>query len=197
VLVPRQPTAPTAPPAPRARTAPTGPSGSPARSAPADRADRPAPPSSAAPVALDAIDRRLLALLANDGRRSYADLAQAVGLSAPSVYARVKKLEERGVIRRYTVAISPEQLGYGIAALVAVRQLPGFHWERLEAAFYDLPAVEACYSVTGDDSYVLHVRVPDARSLEDLLREIGCVEGVAGTRTMLILSTTFERQRID
>lgn len=159
--------------------------------------ERAAPPASTAPVALDGIDRRLLTLLADDGRRSYADLAQAVGLSAPSVYARVKKLEDRGVIKQYTIATSPEQLGYGIAALVAVRQLPGFHWERLEAAFRDLPAVEACYSVTGDDSYVLLVRVADARSLEDLLREIGCVEGVSSTRTMLILSTTFERRRID
>jgi Lrp/AsnC family leucine-responsive transcriptional regulator len=159
-------------------------------------ADRPAA-TSQAPDALDTIDRRLLALLSEDGRRSYADLAQAVGLSAPSVYARVKKLEDRGVIRQYTIATSPEQLGYGIAALVAVRQLPGFHWERLEAAFHALPAVEACYSVTGDDSYVLLVRVADARSLEDLLREIGCVEGVSSTRTMLILSTTFERKRID
>jgi Lrp/AsnC family leucine-responsive transcriptional regulator len=158
---------------------------------------RPPERTTVAPAALDATDRRLLALLAADGRRSYADLAQAVGLSAPSVYARVKKLEERGVITRYTIATSPEQLGYGIAALVAVRQLPGFHWERLEAAFHALPAVEACYSVTGDDSYVLLVRVTDARSLEDLLREIGCVEGVSSTRTMLILSTTFERKRID
>jgi Lrp/AsnC family transcriptional regulator, leucine-responsive regulatory protein len=165
---------------------------------PAERlADRAVAPGSAGPVALDTIDRRLLTLLAEDGRRSYADLAQAVGLSAPSVYARVKKLEDRGVITQYTIATSPEQLGYGIAALVAVRQQPGFHWERLEAAFRDLPAVEACYSVTGDDSYVLLVRVTDARSLEDLLREIGCVEGVASTRTMLILSTTFERKRID
>jgi Lrp/AsnC family leucine-responsive transcriptional regulator len=173
-----------------------------ARSSSASNADtsageRPQPVSSAAPISLDTIDRRLLAMLAEDGRRSYADLAQAVGLSAPSVYARVKKLEDRGVIAQYTIATNPEQLGYGIAALVAVRQLPGFHWECLEAAFWDLSAVEACYSVTGDDSYVLLVRVADARSLEDLLREIGCVEGVSSTRTMLILSTTFERKRID
>jgi len=158
-------------------------------------------PSAAGPpggaVSLDAVDRHLLALLANDGRRSYADLAHEVGLSAPSVYARVKKLEDRGVIRQYTIATSPEHLGFGIAALVAVRQLPGFHWENLEAAFRDLPAVEACYSVTGDDSYVLLVRVTDARSLEDLLREIGCVDGVSSTRTMLILSTTFERRRLE
>lgn len=155
------------------------------------------PGPTSTPATLDGIDRRLLALLSEDGRRSYADLAQAVGLSAPSVYARVKKLEDRGVITQYTIATNPEQLGYGIAALVAVSQLPGFHWERLEAAFRDLAAVEACYSVTGDDSYVLLVRVADARSLEDLLREIGGVDGVSSTRTMLILSTTFERKRID
>jgi len=160
----------------------------------------PAPPAagpSGGAIPLDAVDRHLLALLADDGRRSYADLAHEVGLSAPSVYARVKKLEDRGVIRLYTIATSPEHLGFGIAALVAVRQLPGFHWENLEAAFRELPAVEACYSVTGDDSYVLLVRVTDARSLEDLLREIGCVDGVSSTRTMLILSTTFERRRLE
>jgi Lrp/AsnC family leucine-responsive transcriptional regulator len=159
--------------------------------------ERPAATTSGASSVLDEIDRRLLTLLAEDGRRSYADLAHEVRLSAPSVYARVKKLEERGVIKQFTIMTNPEQLGYGIAALVAVRQQPGFHWERLEAAFRELAAVEACYSVTGDDSYVLHVRVSDARSLEDLLREIGCVDGVASTRTMLILSTTFERKRID
>ena len=158
---------------------------------------RPATPPGSRSGALDDVDRRLLALLASDGRRSYADLAHEVGLSAPSVYARVKKLEERGVITQYTIATSPEQLGFGIAALVAVRQQPGFHWERLEAAFSEMAPVEACYSVTGDDSYVLLVRVADAPSLEDLLREIGCVDGVASTRTMLILSTTFERRRIE
>jgi Lrp/AsnC family leucine-responsive transcriptional regulator len=146
---------------------------------------------------MDDVDRKLLALLTDDGRRAFADLAQAVGLSAPSVYARVKKLEDRGVIRQYTIVTAPEQLGFGLAAWVAVRQQPGFHWERLETAFRDMPAVEACYSVTGDDSYILLVRVPDAHALEDLLREINGLEGVASTRTMVILSTTFERRRVD
>ena len=63
------------------------------------------------------IDRRLLSLLSVDGRRSYADLAHEVGLSAPSVYARVKKLEDRGVIKQFTITTSPEQLGYGLAAV--------------------------------------------------------------------------------
>jgi Lrp/AsnC family transcriptional regulator, leucine-responsive regulatory protein len=145
----------------------------------------------------DEIDRQLLVLLAEDARSSYADLAQAVGLSPPSVYARVKKLEDRGVIRSYTIVTEPGLLGHQLGAWVAVRQLPGFHWERLETAFSSFPQVEACYSVTGDETYILLVRVADPRSLEDLLREINSVEGVSSTRTMLILSTTFERRRID
>jgi Lrp/AsnC family transcriptional regulator, leucine-responsive regulatory protein len=117
-------------------------------------------------------------------------------LSPPSVFARVKKLEERGVIREYTIVTDPQQLGLQIGAWVAVKQSPGFHWEHLEAAFRGLPQVEACYSVTGDETYILLVRVADPRSLEDLLREINSLEGVSGTRTLLILSTTFERRRI-
>jgi Lrp/AsnC family leucine-responsive transcriptional regulator len=138
----------------------------------------------------------LLALLGEDARRSYADLAQSVGLSPPSVYARVKKLEERGVIRGYTIVTDPARLGHALGAWVAVRQLPGYQWEHLETAFRAMPQVEACYSVTGDETYILLVRVADPRSLEDLLRAINSVEGVSSTRTLLILSTTFERRRI-
>jgi Lrp/AsnC family leucine-responsive transcriptional regulator len=87
-------------------------------------------------------------------------------------------------------------LGFPLAAFVAVRQAPGYHWEQLERAFEALPAVEACHSVTGDDSYLLQVRVPDPRALEDLLRAINAVDGIASTRTILTLGTRFERLRI-
>ncbi len=148
------------------------------------------------PAGLDDVDRRLLALLAEDARRPYAELAERVGLSHASVHARVRKLERRGVIRRYTIETDPDRLGHHVAALVAVQQQPGYHWERLEAAFRQLPAVEAAYSVTGEDTYVLLVRVASPTELEDLLRNINSLEGVARTRTSLILSTTFERRRI-
>jgi Lrp/AsnC family leucine-responsive transcriptional regulator len=144
----------------------------------------------------DHIDHQLLVLLSEDARRSYADLAQVVGLSPPSVYARVKKLEDRGVIRSYTITTDPVLLGHPLGAWVAVKQLPGFHWEHLETAFRGFPQIEACYSVTGEETYILLVRVADPKSLEDLLREINSVEGVSSTRTLLILSTTFERRRI-
>lgn len=147
-------------------------------------------------MAIDQIDRQLIRLLSIDARTSYADLGSEVGLTAPSVYARVEKLRQSGVIRSYTVDTDPARLGYGLAALISVTQQPGFHWEKLEAAFAAMEPVEACYSVTGEHSYILLVRVTDAPALEDLLRQINGLEGAAGTRTVLILSTTFERRRL-
>jgi len=145
---------------------------------------------------IDNVDRKLLELLAEDVRRPYAELGRKVGLSAPSVHARVRKLERRGIIRRHTIETDADQLGYHVAALVSVLQQPGFHWERLESMFREMSAVEAAYSVTGEETYVLLVRVGTSADLEELLRKINSLEGVARTRTSLILSTTFERHRI-
>ncbi len=145
---------------------------------------------------VDEVDRRILTLLLEDARRSYADLGKRVGLTAPSVHARVKKLEDRGVIRGYSALLDPAKLGFGITAIVALRQAPGPYWEKLERAFAEMPEIEACHSVTGDDSYLLQVRVTDPRALEDLLRVINCLEGVGGTRTVLVLNTPFERRRV-
>jgi len=146
---------------------------------------------------IDEVDRRILRLLAEDARRSYADIGAQVGLSAPSVHARVRRLEERGVILGYTTRTDPAALGFGIAAVVAVKQASGYHWDELERAFLDMPAVEACHSVTGTPTYLLHVRVSSPSALEDLLRAINSLQGVASTETMLILSTPFHRQRIE
>ena len=145
---------------------------------------------------IDGVDRRLLELLAEDVRRPYAELGRKVGLSAPSVHARVRKLERRGIIRKYTIETDADRLGHRVAAIVSVLQQPGYQWERLESAFRRMPAVEAAYSVTGEETYVLLVRVGTSADLEELLRKINSLKGVARTRTSLILSTTFERRRI-
>jgi Lrp/AsnC family leucine-responsive transcriptional regulator len=145
---------------------------------------------------IDDTDRRLLDALNEDARASFAELAALVGLKAPSVHARVKRLEGQGVIRGYRAVIDPAPLGFGLGAFVAVTQASGYHWEELERAFAEMAEVEECHSVTGDDSYLLKVRVGDAAELEALLRRINMVEGVARTRTVLILSTTFDRRRV-
>jgi Lrp/AsnC family leucine-responsive transcriptional regulator len=145
---------------------------------------------------IDDIDRKILEALNENGHASFAELGELVGLKAPSVHARVKRLEHHGVIRGYRAVVEPAPLGFGLGAFVAVTQASGYHWEELERGFAGMPEVEECHSVTGDDSYLLKVRVGDPVELEALLRRINMVEGVARTRTVLILSTTFDRRRV-
>lgn len=144
----------------------------------------------------DERDWAILDALHANARASYAELGQIVGLSAPSVHARVRRLEEQGVITGYRAEIDPATLGFGLGAMVAVTQASGYHWEELERAFAAMTEVEECHSVTGDDSYLLKVRVGNPLELEALLRRINVTEGVARTRTVLILSTTFDRRRV-
>jgi Lrp/AsnC family leucine-responsive transcriptional regulator len=141
----------------------------------------------------DDVDRTLLALLASDGRATLATLASVAGLSVSATQARVRRLEQRGVIRGYAADVDPEALGLPLAAFVAITPLdpaqPDDAPERLAA----LDAVEACYSVAGEESYLLMVRVASPRKLEDLLREIRAVANVR-TRTTVVLQTFYERK---
>lgn len=145
---------------------------------------------------IDELDRKILGLLLEDARRPYADIGAQVGLSAPSVHGRVRRLEGKGVIRGYSAQLNREAIGFGIAAIVAIKPSSGYHWEELEQAFVAMQEVETCYSVSGASTYLLLVRVGNPAALESLLRSIASLAGVAGTETMLILSTTFERQRV-
>jgi Lrp/AsnC family leucine-responsive transcriptional regulator len=144
---------------------------------------------------LDAVDRQLLALLVDDGRRSYADLARETGLSTSAAHQRVRRLEQRGVISGYTACVDPEALGLPLAAFVSVKPIdpaaPDDAAERLRG----LTAVEACHSVAGDESYILQVRVGGPAELEALLQEIRAVAGVS-TRTTVVLSTPWEKRTI-
>lgn len=140
---------------------------------------------------LDALDRHLLALLLKDGRRSYADLARETGLSTSAAHQRVRRLEQRGVVTGYTATIDQDVLGLPLAAFVSVKPIdpatPDDAPERLRA----LPAVEACHSVAGDESYILQVRVAGPAELEALLQGIRAAAGVS-TRTTVVLSTPWQ-----
>jgi Lrp/AsnC family leucine-responsive transcriptional regulator len=141
----------------------------------------------------DDVDRALVAQLAGDGRATLASLAGAAGLSVSATQARVRRLEQRGVIRGYAADVDPEALGLPLAAFIAITPLdpaqPDDAPERLKA----LPAVEACYSVAGDESYLLLVRVASPQRLEVLLRQIRQVANVR-TRTTVVLQTFYERR---
>ena len=140
---------------------------------------------------MEDLDRHILRLLTADGRMSYTDLGRTTGLSTSAVHQRVRKLEERGVIKGYTTTVDATAIGLPLTAFIAITPLdpsaPDDAPQRLEA----LPAIEACYSVAGDESYLLKVRVPSPIDLEALLGEIRAVANVR-TRTTVVLSTPYE-----
>ena len=140
---------------------------------------------------LEPIDRAILRELAADGRCSFTDLAERVGLSVSAVHQRVKRLEQRGVLLGYGARLAGEEIGLPLSAFISLTPIdpaaPDDYPKRLE----HLPQIEACYSVAGDASYVLRVRVASPAALEDLLRQIREAANVS-TRTTVVLSTPYE-----
>jgi Lrp/AsnC family transcriptional regulator, leucine-responsive regulatory protein len=141
--------------------------------------------------ALDALDRRLVRELATDGRASFTDLAERVGLSVSAAHQRVRRLEQRGVIRGYGARVDPEALGLPLTAFVSVKPIDPAQADDAPERLAGLDAVEACHSVAGDESYILKVRVSGPGQLETLLQQIRSLAGVS-TRTTVVLSTPYE-----
>jgi len=136
------------------------------------------------------VDRLLLAALARDGRASYTELAEKVGLSVSAVHQRVRRLEQRGLITGYRATLDPRQLGLPLTAFVSITPI-GAQTEDPPALLSHLTAIEECHAVAGQESYILKVRVASPDALEVLLREIRACANVS-TRTTVVLSTPFE-----
>jgi Lrp/AsnC family leucine-responsive transcriptional regulator len=139
------------------------------------------------------IDRTIVAALAKDGRCSYTDLAERVGLSVSAVHQRVRRLEQRGVITGYSANVNLESVGLPLTAFIAIKPIdPGAPDDAPERLKH-LPEIESCYSVAGDEFYLLKVRVKSPSDLERLLQDIRTSAAVS-TRTTVVLSTPFERR---
>lgn len=141
---------------------------------------------------MDPIDGRLVELLRGNARLSYAELARQVGLSAPAVHERVGKLEASGVIRAYHADVEPEAIGLGVTALIGVVSQPNVEIEDMVAALSELPEIESCYFLAGEESFLLKVRVSTIAELELLIGRLHRTPGVASTRTTIALSTKWE-----
>jgi Lrp/AsnC family transcriptional regulator, leucine-responsive regulatory protein len=148
----------------------------------------------AGPAAAD-IDRALLTALARDGRASYTELAEKVGLSVSAVHQRVRRLEQRGLITGYHAAIDARGLGLGLTAFVSITPIDVAQADDAPARLAHLPAIEACHSVAGAESYILKVRVGSPDALEALLQEIRAAANVS-TRTTVVLSTAYENRPV-
>ncbi|MFI1225581.1 MULTISPECIES: Lrp/AsnC family transcriptional regulator [unclassified Streptomyces] len=140
---------------------------------------------------MDHIDRSLLAHLQQDATQPYAALGRAVGLSAGAAHERVRKLRERGVIRRTTVEVDPVAAGHPVLSYVMVDSAS---WMGDSAEdFAALPEIVEAHVIAGSASVLVKVRTATTEQLQDVLRRIYAIDGVSGTQATVVLETFFER----
>ncbi|WP_405806589.1 Lrp/AsnC family transcriptional regulator [Streptomyces sp. NBC_00210] len=137
------------------------------------------------------VDRELVALLQQDATQAYAALGKAVGLSAGAAHERVRKLRERGIIRRTTVEVDPAALGQGVLAFVMVESSAWMG--ESGAAFAAIPEIQEAHIIAGSASVLVKVRTATTEQLQDVLRRLYAIEGVSGTQATVSLETFFER----
>jgi Lrp/AsnC family leucine-responsive transcriptional regulator len=142
---------------------------------------------------MDTIDRRLLRLLLRDAGQSYASLGQAVGLSAGSAHERVRKMRERGVIRRTTVDIDPVAVGRSVLAFVLVEGAAWMGDEPTRAALAAIPEVEEAHIIAGPASLLAKIRTGSTEQVQAVLRRVFAIESVRSTQTIVVLESFFER----
>ena len=142
---------------------------------------------------MEDLDAQILNLLATDGRMSFTDLGKATGLSTSAVHQRVKRLEQRGVIKGYGASIDYDQVGRPLTAFISIRPIDPSQPDDSPERLRDITEIESCWSVAGDESYILKVRVATPSDLEDLLARVRAAANVS-TRTTIVLSTPYEHR---
>ncbi|OBZ97234.1 AsnC family transcriptional regulator [Pararhizobium polonicum] len=139
---------------------------------------------------LDDLDRRLLDILSVNARISLKELAQEAGLSSPSTADRLRRLEDRGVITGFTVAVNPAALGYTLQAVVRVRPMPGM-LHIVEKIIQETPEFVECDKVTGDDCFIAKLLVRDMEQLDTILDRIA---EKSQTNTSIVKSSPVKRR---
>jgi len=140
---------------------------------------------------MEELDRLIVRELCADGRLSFTDLAERVGLSVSAAHQRVRRLEQRGVILGYVARVEAEALELPLTAFISIKPIDPAAADDAPERLAHLAAIEACHSVAGDESYILKVRVAGPGALEVLLQEIRAAANVS-TRTTIVLSTPYE-----
>ncbi|GAB2862815.1 Lrp/AsnC family transcriptional regulator [Nocardioides pacificus] len=144
---------------------------------------------------MEETDRQILTLLASDGRMSYTDLGKATGLSTSAVHQRVKRLEQRGLILGYGATINHAEIGLPLTAFISIRPIDPSQPDDCPQRLREIHEIESCWSVAGEESYILKIRVATPLDLEDLLARIRAAANVS-TRTTIVLSTPYENRSV-
>ncbi|MEM6255771.1 MAG: Lrp/AsnC family transcriptional regulator [Cyanobacteria bacterium P01_D01_bin.156] len=139
---------------------------------------------------LDPIDIQLIHALTRDSRTSIAELARLLSMSAPSISERVQRLEESGIIERFTVEIEPKLLGYSLGFYIRIRPFPG-QQPHVIALITEIEQIVECDRITGDDCFIAKVFVKSASDLEKILDQL---IPYAQTNTSMIQSSLVKRR---
>ena len=142
------------------------------------------------------IDLQIIRLLLEDGRMSYTDVGKATGLSTSAAHQRVRRLEQRGLIKGYRAVVDAEALGLPLTAFVSVKPFDPAAPDDVPDRLSGLSEIESCHSVAGDENYILKIRVATPADLEGLLSRIRSAANVS-TRTTIVLSTPFDGRTPD
>ncbi len=142
---------------------------------------------------MDALDRKILSLLIEDGRRTYDDIARRVGLSAPSVKRRVDRLRQRGALRGFTAVVDQGALGWHTEALVELFFRPGTTLDEVAEVLREHPEVAEAWSVTGEADAIARVRTEDNAGLERLIMDLQRDGLVERTRSQVVMSRLVHR----
>jgi Lrp/AsnC family leucine-responsive transcriptional regulator len=138
---------------------------------------------------VDETDRRLLALLQEDGRRTYSEMAGVVGLSVAAVKRRVDRLREIGVITGFTAQVDHAKLGWGVEAFTELRYAGRTGVSEIVATASTVPEVQAIYTIAGDPDALVHVRVRDIPHLQTVIDTLRRAGTVTGTKTLMVLGS--------
>jgi Lrp/AsnC family leucine-responsive transcriptional regulator len=142
---------------------------------------------------LDELDLRLLDALQRNARSTFTELASLVGLKAPAVHDRVKRLEQRGYIRGYGAQLDAQRLGLQLTAFVSCYTTPDCSYGDFTRRLAEMPEICEIHSVAGEESFLCKVVTRSTQHLDELLGRLKSTPGMARTRTTIVLSMPFER----
>lgn len=143
-------------------------------------------------MAFDELDLKILSLLADDSKQKYADLAERLKLSAPAVHARVKKLEQTGVISSYGINIDAAKIDLKLCAFIRIAS-EGVTCGEVFNELRSMREIEELHTVAGEECFLAKVRTSDTEALSGLLDRIRKVRGIRKTITSVVLTTHFDR----
>lgn len=141
----------------------------------------------------DPVNRKLLSLLRENARASYAEIGKRAHLSAPAVYERIRRLESAGAIQKYTVTIDPTAVELPFCVFIRIGTAGDHPCASIAASLAKNPEIEECHSIAGEDTVLVKARTRSPIDIEFLISKIRSIPGIVTTVTTVVLMTHFER----